>query len=303
MTAHIEAPALEETKIPASFSENILKNILRNELNFNGLIFTDAINMQGAKTMGSPGEIDALALAAGNDIILFTENLPEAIKQVKEMIIADKISKQQIEQKCKRALSFKYHLLQQNKLASQTENLTEQLNSFNAKDLNRRLNEAAVTLLINNNNIIPLKDSAKWGAIIVGSAPEFEKAIKEYPQIKLFKITSEDDIKYVGNFENLLIIIADDKWAKNAANSAKKQQLLELAKNKNSVILFMGNVYNLSDWQVNQTFDAAIVTYQKTKESQEAIVKAFFGKTNISGRLPVSIGNLFKEGSGEMLIY
>jgi beta-glucosidase-like glycosyl hydrolase len=302
MTAHIEAPALEESKIPASFSEKVLKNIIRNELNFSGLIFTDGINMQGAKTMGNPGEVDALALAAGNDIILFTENLPEAIKKVQEMIKSEKISQKEIEDKCKRSLCFKYYLLQQNIADTQIETLIEQLNSHEAQNLNKRLNEAAITLLINDNDVIPIKNDTKCGTIIVGSAPDLE-TIKQYPNIELFKLPSDDakfeeTLKSVENFENLIIVVADDKWTKNSANNQKKKKLLELAKNKNSILVFMGNVYNLTDWQIIEIFAGALVTYQKTPESQEAIVNALFGNSNISGRLPVSIGNLFKEGSG-----
>ena len=142
MSGHLYVPAIEESEnIPASFSSSVLKNMLREKLNFNGLIISDAINMKGAKTMGKPGEIDALALSAGNDIILFTENLPEAIIQVKEMIKEEKILSHEIENKCRRVLAFKYYLIQQSNIEFDNNKLIEELNSDEAKNLNKLLNQ------------------------------------------------------------------------------------------------------------------------------------------------------------------
>lgn len=97
MSAHLEVPALEkQSNIPASFSKRILVDQLRDAMQFKGLIITDAVNMQGAKSMGRPGVVDALALAAGNDVVEFTEDLPEAIEQVKIAIDQGKLTWNQI---------------------------------------------------------------------------------------------------------------------------------------------------------------------------------------------------------------
>jgi len=306
MSAHLHVPALEDTKnAPASFSSAVLKNILRNDLNFNGLVISDAVNMKGAKTVGKPGEIDALALIAGNDIVLFTENLPEAIKQVKEMVKANKITFQEIEDKCKRSLAFKYYLTQQSNIETDNNKLIEKLNSEEAKNLNRLLNESAITLIVNKNNIIPLKqNNEKFACLIIGEASDFEIGIKQLPNNELFNLSAKNDtifqstLKLATKYEKIIVMVADDKWSRNTSNSSKMKQLLELAKNKQSILIYTGNVYNLTDWKIDEIFDGVLINYQKSQISQKSLYNALTGKNSISGRLPVSINEKYKAGYG-----
>ena len=87
MVAHLEVPSFETRKgFPSSISNVIVTDLLKNELNFKGLIFTDALNMKGASNFKSPGDIDLAAFQAGNDILLFPENVPVAIQKIKEAI-------------------------------------------------------------------------------------------------------------------------------------------------------------------------------------------------------------------------
>ena len=308
MSAHLNVPTLEkDEKIPSSFSSNILQNILRKELGFNGLIITDAINMQGAKTMGKPGVVDALALAAGNDIVEFTENLPEAIKQTKILIESGKMSWDDIEHKCKKSLAFKHFLIYNNdnrQIAQADINI--KLNSYLTQRINKKLNEAAVTMLVNDGGIIPLKNdtSVKWNYFILGNAPIFENEIKKSDNINIFKLPVNNDIafdamiKKAEQLSNVILVVADDRWTRNSANTKKKQQLLKLAGCKQSIMLFMGNAYNLSRWKGAEDFDGLLVTYQNTKEAQESISGALTGKFKISGQLPVSVSGMFKAGDG-----
>ena len=304
MSAHLHVPALENTKnTPASFSNVVLKNILRNDLNFKGLVISDAVNMKGAKTVGKPGEIDALALLAGNDIVLFTENLPEAIKQVKEMVKANKITIQEIENKCKRSLSFKYYLTKNSNIEANNNKLIEKLNSEEAKNLNKLLNEAAITLLINNNNIIPLKDNKeKITCLIIGEASYFEEKIKQLPNIKSFNLSNKNDTDFQETFKNaskkIILVVADDRWSRNTSNNQKMKQLLDFSKNKQSILIYTGNIYNFADWKIDEIFDGVLINYQKTKTSQEALFNSLTGRCDISGRLPVSINEKVRAGDG-----
>ena len=308
MSAHLNVPALEKNeKVPSSFSSNILQNILRKELGFDGLIITDAVNMQGVKTMGKPGVVDALALAAGNDIVEFTENLSEAIKQTKMLIESGKMSWDDIEQKCKKSLAFKYFLIYKNNSSLVAKgDVYMELNSYPAQRINKKLNEAAVTMLVNDKDIIPIKNNAseKWNCYILGNAPAFENEIRKSDNITVFKLPINNDvafdamIKKAEQSSNVILVVADDRWARNNANLNKKQQLLKLAGREQSIMLFMGNAYNLSRWKGAEKFDGLLMTYQNTKEAQEAISSALTGKSGISGRLPVSVSGMFKVGYG-----
>ena len=78
MVAHLNVPALEEKpNYPSSISKSIITNLLKGKLGFNGLIFTDALNMKGAADFNEPGEIDLAAFLAGNDVLLISEDIPK----------------------------------------------------------------------------------------------------------------------------------------------------------------------------------------------------------------------------------
>jgi len=82
MVAHLNVPSLEPSQnVPSSVSYNIVTNVLKHQLNFKGLIFTDALNMKAASNFRKPGEIDLEAFLAGNDILLCPENVPVAIEK------------------------------------------------------------------------------------------------------------------------------------------------------------------------------------------------------------------------------
>nr|WP_321538443.1 glycoside hydrolase family 3 N-terminal domain-containing protein [Flavobacterium piscinae] len=109
MVAHLEVPSFESRKgFPSSISNVIVTDLLKNELNFKGLIFTDALNMKGASNFKSPGDIDLAAFQAGNDILLFPENVPVAIQKIKEAYDQQLISEERLAYSVKKILQFKY---------------------------------------------------------------------------------------------------------------------------------------------------------------------------------------------------
>ena len=83
MVAHLSVPALESVKkVPTTLSYNTITGLLRNKLGFKGIVFTDALNMKGVAKYYEPGEIDARALIAGNDMLLFSQDVPSGMKKI-----------------------------------------------------------------------------------------------------------------------------------------------------------------------------------------------------------------------------
>src|SRR5690554_7896149 len=98
MVAHLEVPALEPQKgVPSSLSYKTITDLLKNELNFEGLIFTDALNMKGASNYRAPGEIDLAAFLAGNDVLLFAEDVPKAIEKFNEALENKTLTEERLE--------------------------------------------------------------------------------------------------------------------------------------------------------------------------------------------------------------
>lgn len=310
MSAHLEVPALEKKKgLPASFSKSILIDELRDSLNFRGLIITDAVNMQGAKLMGNPGVIDALAIAAGNDVVEFTENLPVAIVQVKKAIKEGLLTWDDIEIKCKRSLAFKKELVLKPSQSLSSGSMLSVLNSYKARNLNQQLYEASVTILNNKNGVLPfdLNSDKKTACIVIGDAPAFITGFKEKSDIPLFQLSSTDGSAFdkvlnsVGKFERYILVIADSRWGRLNDNQARKARVLKLSENNSSVVLFMGNAYHLKSWEQLKDTEALALVYQDTEEAQEAILRFLMGEIKANGRLPVSVGDIYKAGDGVVL--
>ncbi len=307
MSAHLEVPALENRKgIPSSFSSFILKNELRKNMGFRGLIITDAVNMKGAKIMGTPGVVDALALAAGNDIVEFTENLPEAINQVKMLIESGILTWKDIEEKCRRTLSFKYFLTKDNNMVSGSDSVYEKINTIEANKLNARLYQNSVTILKNTENLFPVKPNSgvKTAVVVLGEVPELITAIKSGADFPVYELSLSSRAHFekvllsVKDFDRYIIVIGDSKWGRLAENSQGKNKIMELALKKESVVIFLGNAYHLNRWNKFKDAPGLVIQYQNCTEAQKAIYKVVFEGKKANGRLPVSIGNLFSEGDG-----
>ena len=155
MVAHLSVPSLESRSgYPSSISYNIVTNILKNELKFEGLIFTDALNMKGASNFKQPGDIDLEAFLAGNDVLLFAENVPVAITKFKAAFESGNLTAERLEESVKKILKYKYLADLQNYKEVNLTNLFTDLNQSKYDALNFKLFENALTILKNKDKII-----------------------------------------------------------------------------------------------------------------------------------------------------
>ncbi|TCO09800.1 glycoside hydrolase family 3 protein [Natronoflexus pectinivorans] len=320
MSAHIEIPELEsEPGLPVSFSQKVLKDLLRDEMGFRGLVITDALNMEGARVMGKPGERDVLALSAGNDIVEFTEDLPAAIKAVKEAIKNETLSFEAIEDKCRRSLAFKYWLIERKSLdvdaidddsdslmeMTSTENILELLNNEQVTELNRELYEAALTLLRNENDVISWFENQQYeGAfVLLGEAPALLNKISNRFDCPVYQLPLNNPslfsqrVRQLEKYQQKVIVISDTRWGSRAGNAIQLSEIGVLA-DENSVVFFLGNPYHLINYEVLTNAAGLIVAYQNNEQAQLAVINALSGHINFSGRLPVSVGELFDAGDG-----
>jgi beta-glucosidase-like glycosyl hydrolase len=108
MTGHLYVPAYENRPgIPASLSSSLIQDLLKQQMGFKGLIVTDALNMQGVAKHFKPGEMEVMAIQAGNDILLFSENIPVAIEAIKEAVQRGDLNMSDIDKSCKKILMAK----------------------------------------------------------------------------------------------------------------------------------------------------------------------------------------------------
>nr|WP_321357234.1 glycoside hydrolase family 3 N-terminal domain-containing protein [uncultured Draconibacterium sp.] len=327
MSAHLNVPQLDSTKgIPSSLSTKILKGILRDEWNYQGLVVTDAMNMAGAKSFAAPGEIEALALKAGNDVVEFPKDVEQTIAGIKKAIESGLLTQDEIDFKCRKVLAAKYQAGLSKLAPVSRVNLMEDVNSPEAELVKRKLIEASLTLLENQNDLIPLKrlDTLKIACLAVGETSEtpFQSMLSKYTKTDNFflpeQFTEEELNEVKTKLQDYNLVIAglhlyESKTRRSMqvgslqkvkpkrpyGLSNETENLLHyLSNNKKSIVVFFSSPYTLTEVRDFTPPAGLIMAYQKDSLVQELAAQQVFGGIGASGKLPVTLGNYYKIGDG-----
>lgn len=311
MVAHMFIPALDSTEKQAStLSRAIVHDLLREEMGFEGLIITDALNMKGVSAQFEPGTVELKALLAGNDILLFAEDVPKAVNLIKAAIESGEISEEEINSHCMRILRAKEWVGLNNYRPIALEGLTEDLNHNRSEVLNKKLIRASMTLASNTNEILPLSgnDSSKTFALAIGGNEHgaYRRRLED-AGVNEFEVLPSNPDKYTidrvlskaAGFDRVIVSIhgTNQRPSKNFGLSNESIALVNLMRRNTKVLLVhFGNPYALLKLQSVNSIDAVLVGYQDTEPTHLAAVDILFGKATASGVMPVSIGDKFKAG-------
>jgi len=162
MIAHLYIPAIDTTANQAtSLSYKNVTGLLRNELGFKGLTFTDALEMKGVSKFYPAGQASAQSLIAGNDMLCLPEDIKGSIKKIRKAIRKKLINKADFEARVKKVLLAKYNLGLNEQKPIQTENITNELNA-NTNEIKTLIAQNAITLLkLSNKDALPVKTGKK----------------------------------------------------------------------------------------------------------------------------------------------
>lgn len=312
MVAHLFVPCYDTTKNTAStLSPYIVQDILKKQLGFEGLIFTDALNMKGVSKFYEPGMVDVKALLAGNDVLLFAENVPKAMEQIKLAVSKGQITQEDIDARCKKILKAKFWCGLNHKQYVNPKNLYNDLNSKSSFVINTRLAEGSATLLKNEKLILPLQrlDTLKIIEVSIGDARAnvFSETINKYAKIPHLGIShdatkKERDTLFAKLKNYNLVIIQLNKTsyrpAKNYSCSEGSIDLIsKICDQKNAISCLYSNPYLINKLEnINKSL-AILNLYEDNEFSQKACADAIMGAIVVDGSLPVST-NLFKAGTG-----
>jgi beta-N-acetylhexosaminidase len=202
MVGHLTVPSVDTTQnLASTLSQRVVTDLLKIKMGYKGLIFTDALNMKGASNYFVSGIVELKALLAGNDVLLFSENVGKAIEEISKAIAEGKINQTDIDLKCKRVLQVKYWCGLNNLQEIVTRNLYKELNTKTSNELNDKLAEAAITVLKNENTILPLKnlDTLKILEVSIGVEEEnsFFSTLKKQAIIQHVGITHDAKAKEI----------------------------------------------------------------------------------------------------------
>jgi len=300
MVAHLYVPTLEkQSGIPASLSYEIITNLLKNTYQYKGLVITDALNMNAVAKKFSAGEIDLRAFKAGNDILLFSQDVPNGKALIKSAIEKGEISENRLAESVKKILKTKFLLGLQNSKPINPENIKEDLNNASHAELSEKLYANAITLLKDEKNILPLNCSKTYYYLPLEEAP-FQTFVENLNLGTTVKLISKAEISQIP--ENSMVIVGFHKDNSTAYKPYKISQeskdiLAELSKKQNVILDVFGSPYALKDIDISK-ISTVLVSYENNNLSLKASAKALLGKTKIHGKLPVIVNENLKAGSG-----
>jgi len=313
MVAHLSIPVLDSTyNLPSTLSPPIIRDLLKDTLGFQGMVFTDALNMEGVAKYYEPGEVDLKAYQAGNDVLLFSLNVKKGIELIKTAVLDKQVSEKEIDASVRKILHLKYWAGLDKRKYVETEGLIDDLNNVQAKLLSRKLVEASLTVIRNEDEILPLKglDSLKIASLTIDEGPKgpFNDRLSSYTDVDHIlvsdKMQSDELLNWLEE-HNLVILnitgLSQYAYRNFGLSEAKINLIDEIVKNKSVILVWHGNPYGLDKLNALAQAKATIITYQQNDNTYDLSAQLIFGGVSANGKLPVSINQNYPSGTGVMV--
>lgn len=314
MVGHLYLPSLDPTpNQAATLSPVIVQGLLRERMRYRGLIITDALNMHGVTKYYGPGEVALKAFQAGNDILLFPEDIPRSTRVMIDALKKGTISIAQLNASVRRILSAKYRAGLSTWRPIRESYLSGSLFTPEVEVLQQELYEAAMTLAKNEKRTVPINqlDKRKIAYVQIGGTKgnTFYKTLAKYAGVSPFilssNFTSRDQNQLLQNLRNYNTVIVGvfgmNQTASKRFGVSNQTQLLTQALHKQgkaTILTLFGSPYAL---QYFGEEDAILVAYESNTKAQLAAAEALFGGIPVTGRLPVTASPQFPEGRGYII--
>jgi beta-N-acetylhexosaminidase len=312
MTAHLNLPSLDSTsKLPSTLSPVVINGLLKDELGFKGLIITDAMNMKGVKTLLKPGESDAKALEAGNDVAEFVQDIDAAVRETMNYILLKKLTCEDIALKCRKVLALKYWSGLNKLQPINTHNIDKELSPMTSKALIHDLYANALTVLNNNQNILPVKNlqNIKIATVAVNKSKlsSFQLRIADYfPADNFFLDPSNFEackelLKELSGYDIVIAGIFGLDQRPNLGFGIEpglNDFIDKLLRSNKTIIAWFGNPYAIDKIKSLLNSDGLILAYQENKYTEDLSAQLIFGGIGAKGSLPVTLNEKWTSGFG-----
>ncbi len=307
MVAHLNVPDLEtKAELPASLSKTIVTDILKRNMGFNGLIFTDALDMKGVSRNKQPGEVDLDAFLAGNDVLLMSEDVSKASENIMAAVNSGIISEERLELSVKKILYAKYKVGLHNFKPIETNNLISDINTVKDRAFLETLFENAITLVKNNKAVVPVREleNKKIAYVNFGNddGSAFLDQMKKYAAVDWVKAEKLPEL--LEKLENYNYVVVgfhkpdNSPWASYKFTDKELVWLHEIGRKNKTILSLFTKPYALLDIKSFANLEAVLVGYQNHPVAQQKAAQVLFGAINAKGKLPVSIKNEFPVGTG-----
>ena len=303
MVGHLNVPSLEKNDgLPSSLSHEIVTNILKERLQFKGLIFTDALEMKGVSTFKEPGDVDLAAFKAGNDVLLMGEDVSKGISKIIEAYDNKEVTEERLAHSVKKILASKFDVDLNNFKPIEIENLISDLND----DTNDVLNEAvfidAITAL-KNDTILPLKKDANEKIAFVGlgdgDSATFLNALKSHLEVDDFSDLKQPELLIkLKTYDKVIVSYhrLNSRLTKKISDE-DKLKIEEIAKSNKVVLDVFASQYSLENLDF-ENIEAAVISYENTDIAQKVSAEIIIGNKDTKGKLSASLNENFIAGAG-----
>ncbi len=320
MVAHLNIPDLDiQNGLPTSLSKYIVTDVLKGQLGFKGLIFTDALTMKGAADFVKPtidgaatnkidtrGEIDLMAFKAGNDVMLMSEHVPKGIEKISKAVEDGIITEERLAHSVKKILMAKYKVGLNDYKPKSIYGVHKDIRRLKDDLLYGKLLEEAITVLKNKNDILPLRnlETKKIAYVQLGDddGSIFYNELKKYT--KIHKVSSDNLYGLLDKLKNYNTVIIGfhksntNPWKSYKFSSKELTWLYEIARTNTVIIDAFAMPYTLMDFMSIENIEGVIMSYQNSEIAQQKSAQLIFGAIPAKGKLPVSAGKYFSYGSG-----
>jgi len=313
MLAHLYIPAFDTTRnLPSSLSPLVTDSLLRKKLGFNGLIFTDALDMKGVSGYDAPGFVELRALKAGADVLLLSVSVEKALTAIQQAIDSGWYSQHELEVHCRKVLMYKYRAGLNDLKSIPIENLYDDLHTPYSENFSLELYRNSVTVLRNENNIIPvvIQDTTRIATLMIGydDIRKFQQRINDFAQADHYTLPRNADKNEIEKIYkslkayNLILIGINNTIPAPARNFGISEATVKLVDSllvsKKCILNLFTIPYSINLFRNADQANGLVVAYQDNADAYDAVVQILFGAFGASGQLPVSANKAFPAHSG-----
>jgi beta-N-acetylhexosaminidase len=316
MTAHLYLPALTgEERVPTTLSPEVLTHLLRDEMGFDGLLFTDAMDMYAIDRRYRREEAAVLALEAGADVILMPPNPEAALEGLVSAVLEGRLSEERLDASVLRVLKAKEQMGLDEARAVPVDEVAQRVGIPEHEEVAQEVADRSITLLKNDRDLLPLLGTRSARVLSVtyrGTTDLMAGRIfnarlrSRYPRLSVANMNraSQPEI-YDGLLgrarrSNLVVVslfVTIVSYSGTLAIPEETAEFIQALADEEipHVVVSFGNPYLYSEFPEAQSY---LLAWSGAEVSQRAAAKALFGDIEIQGRTPTRIPPYFDIGDG-----
>lgn len=316
MSAHISFPQISaHPELPGTLDSTIIGGILRDSLNFKGLVVTDGLEMRGITSKFSPGRAVVRALNAGADIMLISPDIYTAINEVVAAVQKGEISEERINESYRKIIAWKHRFgLFENENQVDIDKLDTRISTRFHESVAERIARESVTVLKNEDDILPINPNRYRKLLFIGitdtdnnsAGSTFARTLRDYHPSVSYSVhdsrtlgTEEQQMLRQARNSDLIVIGSFIGLRFRESIQLTRRQASFLRKLKNTgkpvVLVMFGNPYLVTELKDTHVH---VMAWANTTLQMEAAAPALFGASAINSRLPIEIPEMYSIGDG-----